>query len=352
MHRPNNDRVMSGRGSRRSVLKLSLAAAALTALPAAGALAQGGQKVTVGHQHTMTDIVFYIAAEKGYFSKEGLDVELVPFKSGADMVAALASGQLDVGSGGPSASLYNAVSRGLPIKMVADRGRPLPGYSYANLLVRTALLDSGEFKSFADLKGRKIAGYAKDSSTEVWFSRMLEQGGVSEDDVTRAFLPAPEHIVALTNGAVDASVTAEPQSTIAVRSGAAKVFAGADVVYADQQVSGVYYSGRFIEENRPGGLAFMRAWKGAVAEYNRALVNAKLTGEGADGIIDILLKYIKVDKELVQSINNPSIREDGFINMESMRNDLDYYRKRGFITSDTITAEDVVDESFVKELSN
>ena len=69
----------------------------------------------------------------------------------------LGTGDLDVGSGTVAVGIYNAVSRGVALRVVADKGSMRPGYGYEGLLVRKDLVDSGRYKNFADLKGMKIA---------------------------------------------------------------------------------------------------------------------------------------------------------------------------------------------------
>src|SRR5713101_7082326 len=73
------------------------------------------------------------------------------------MIAPLGAGQLDVGGGATSAGLFNSAARGIGIKIIADKGSNLPGYSYVSLLVRKELVDSGKFKTLQDLKGLRCA---------------------------------------------------------------------------------------------------------------------------------------------------------------------------------------------------
>ena len=105
-------------------------AAALLVLPAAHAAttAAAPTVVHVGIANASSDVAFFIADKKGYFRQEGIDARFVPFDSGAKMVAPLGAGQLDVAGGSPSAGLYNAVVRGIGIKVVADKGSTPPGY--------------------------------------------------------------------------------------------------------------------------------------------------------------------------------------------------------------------------------
>ena len=59
------------------------------------------------------------------------------------MIASLATNQIDVGGGSPSVGLYNAMARGVDVKMVADRASSAPGRNSWQLFLRKELADSG-----------------------------------------------------------------------------------------------------------------------------------------------------------------------------------------------------------------
>ena len=63
------------------------------------------------------------------------------------MVAPLGTGQLDAGAGSASAGLYNAVARGIKIKIVADKASSAPGYGATKILVRK---DRGRQRTLQD----------------------------------------------------------------------------------------------------------------------------------------------------------------------------------------------------------
>ena len=60
------------------------------------------ETVRVGIVGASSDAPFFIADAKGYFSAEGLSLELTSFDSGAKMVAPLGTGDLDAGGGAVS----------------------------------------------------------------------------------------------------------------------------------------------------------------------------------------------------------------------------------------------------------
>src|SRR5580698_5589778 len=104
-----------------NVLRMTLRAIAVAAILLGGAQASAADSLTTIHLGVGTDSItmtpFYLAERMGYFKAEGFSVEFVPLPSAALMIAPLGAGQLDVGGGAVTASLYNAIGRGIDIKV-------------------------------------------------------------------------------------------------------------------------------------------------------------------------------------------------------------------------------------------
>lgn len=305
--------------------------------------------VNVGIANSSSDVAFFIADKKGYFHDEGIDAKFIPFDSGAKMVAPLGAGQLDVAGGSPSAGLYNAVARGIGIKIVADKGSTPPGYGYQPLLIRKDLIDSGKFKSLADLKGMKVAGSANGSASTSTMNEALKKGGLKPADVERLFLSFPQHVLALENKAVDAALTTEPSASEAVRRGAAVRFMGDDEIYPNHQLAVVLYSSTFAQDHHDAAEAFMRAYIRAVRDYNNALSNGKLAGPNAAEVISILTEYTSIkDPETFRTIVPQGTNPDGKLNLASLQTDLDFFKSEGVMEGD-VSLDKVVDASFAED---
>ena len=171
------------------------------------------QELTIGTIGASSDAPFFIADAKGYFAEQGLKVKFVRFDSAAKMIPSLGSGEVDVGSGATSAGLYNAVERGIGIKIVADKARNAKGYGFQAIMVRTDLIDSGKVKSLKDFKGLKVAMSANGNSENAFMNYALVQNGLSYNDIDPVFLGFPNQIAAYANKAIDASLTVEPTVT-------------------------------------------------------------------------------------------------------------------------------------------
>src|ERR1700681_3688733 len=161
------------------------------------------QTITVGSTSSTSDAPIYIAEKKGYFQAEGIEVKVTNFRSAADMVAPLGAGQVQAGAGSASAGLYNAVLRGVRIKIVADKASSPPGYGATKILVRKDLVDSGRYKEPKDFKGMKFAMNAPGVSNTAPLNALLKSAGLRYSDVETVNLPFPAHVVALQNKAVD-----------------------------------------------------------------------------------------------------------------------------------------------------
>lgn len=326
-----------------------LLASALAAAVPRTAFAQDVSTVRLGVLKIGSDAPIFIAERYGYFKDEGLKVEYTQFQSSETMMPLLANNALDVGGGAPGASLYNAVIHGADIRAVADATSDPPGYGFAKLLVRTDLVKSGRYKSFKDLKGMHVAGAARASSSAPQWAHLLAKAGLKIDDVRREALPYPQHVIALQNGAIEASLTSEPFATSAIELGAAVKMASNDEFYPNQQASCILFGGPFAKTNRAAGVHFMRAFVRGVRYYTDNLNNGHIDGPNADAIVKLLSAEIGAPESIFQKTTPNAMNPDAHVNLASMRDDLAFYKEQGFIEG-SITSEQVVDDSFASDV--
>lgn len=305
--------------------------------------------VRIGTVGSMTEAPFYIADKKGYFREEGLAVSYIPFNSAANMVAPLGAGQLDVGGGAPSAGLYNAVARGIDVRVVADLGRDTPGYGFQELLVRTDLVKSGGYKTYADLRGKTVAVAGQGATAYAALGHLLARGNLTYDDVKLVYMDYADQVVALKTGSIDASLFPEPNATLAVRTGVAVKITGDDAFYPNQQIAVVLYGSNLLKAHRDIGLKFMRAYLKAARFYAQAHKGGKLAGSGADEVIDILTAATRIkDPAIYRAVTPNGNNPNGDVNLASMRDDFATYKANGLIKG-TVAPEDAIDGTFVSE---
>lgn len=183
--------------TRRALLGAIAAGAIAGTLPAAQA---ADLKVTIGYQ-TVVEPSKVAQADGVYEKTLGAEIDWRKFDSGADVIAAIASGAIDIGYVG-SSPLAAAASRQLPIETIFVVG--LIGESEA-LVARNG---SGVTK-IADLAGKKVA-VPFVSTTHYSLLAALKHEGVDPKSVEILNLRPPEIAAAWERGDIDAAYVWDP----------------------------------------------------------------------------------------------------------------------------------------------
>lgn len=309
--------------------------------------AQNVTQVTVGTAQAISDTAIYVTFKKGWFREEGIDAKIVDFDSAARMVAPLGAGQLDVGAGSASAGLYNAYTRGVAIRIVADKAASLPLYGSNKLIIRNDLVESGRFKTLRDLKGLRIAMVAPGVSNTSTLNSMLRSVGLRYSDVETVDMPPTNHVLALSNKAVDGGVTLEPMVTIAAHSGYGRIIMRDDEIDPGHQLAVLLYSESFAR-NQDLGVRFMRAYLRGLRFYQAALKDGRLAGPNSDEIMTIITETTPIkDKKILSMITPAGVDPNGRVNQVSLQKDLDFYTEQGLIEK-PVDIGKMIDMSFVE----
>jgi taurine transport system substrate-binding protein len=183
--------------SRRFLLVASTAFAGVAAL---GPALADDLKVTIGYQ-TVVEPSKVPQADGVYEKTLGASIDWRKFDSGADVIAAIASGSLDIGYVG-SSPLAAAASRELPIQTIFVVG--LIGESEA-LVAR----NGAGIEKVADLSGKKVA-VPFVSTTHYSLLAALKHEGVDPKSVEILNLRPPEIAAAWERGDIDAAYVWDP----------------------------------------------------------------------------------------------------------------------------------------------
>ncbi len=317
--------------------------AAAACVPSAGALAADTVKVSV--YQSVSDAGIYIAADKGYFKEQNIAIELIQLDSVSSVVTALASGQVDVAGGAPSAAIYNSARQGIGIRIVADKGSMPTGGGYIGLVVRKGLED--QIKTPADLKGRKVAwtGIGVGTTNEVALDHLLKTAGLKESDISLQNLSFGDSLAALASGSVDAAYLIEPLIQGAEERGLGKLLLTGDAMYLNQQVAVLLYGPGFTQKHADVARRFMVAYLKGVRDYN----NAFRRNTGRAEIVAILSKNTTVRKpEVYEKMVMPGLNPDGVVNVEGMKSDMQWFLSKGFLKG-PVDVTKVVDSSFAEQ---
>jgi ABC-type nitrate/sulfonate/bicarbonate transport system substrate-binding protein len=181
------------------------------------------------------------------------------------------------------------------------------------------------------------------SPNAVDFSRALARGGLTEDDVNLVELAYPDMNSAFASKAIDVSETLEPLITIGINQGLFTRWKTIDELTDFRQYAAVGYAPTFVQERPDVARRFMLGYVQAVRAYNDAFFKGMNKAE----IVDILVKHTNLkDAALYDQIIPPGLNPDGAIGLQSLQDDVAWYRRKG-VVQDDLDLSRVVDNQYV-----
>lgn len=315
------------------------------ALPTPGAAAPTAPPrvtVRVGHAPALANAGMYLASERGYFAEEGLDIEYISFDAAARMIAALGADQLDVGAGGASAGLFNAVARGVGLRIVGPLARHEPGYSAVHITVRRDLVDSGAIRDYPDFRGRTVAIAARASVNEYAAHLLAERGGFPPAELNLVELGFPDMVSAFANGAIDAAIQADPTATVAAERGSAVKWREIADLQPRFQFTVILYSGTLATERAEVGRRWMTAYLRGVRDYHEAGV----LGRDRATVLAVAGRYVPIaDPALFERSGWTVVDPNGEVDGASLEGQLRWLIAQGAVPA-SVTLDAVLDPSF------
>ncbi len=153
---------------------------------------------------------FYIAAHKGFFAAQSLDVEINFAQSGAAVTQQLTGGSLDVALSVGINDPIHAIDKGASLAIIRIIGNFAP----------YVLIGKPGLKTIADLKGKTVCIGAANDMTTVYFERMAASAGLkkSDYDVVSEGVAAARY-AALRAGVADAALVLPPINFQAMKAG-------------------------------------------------------------------------------------------------------------------------------------
>jgi NitT/TauT family transport system substrate-binding protein len=323
----------------------SLAVAALLA-PAAKA-DDAKTVVKVGVTDRPDNAGLFLAYRRGYFDREGISLEFVGGGSAAsDFVSALGLNQVQVAAGSPNAGFFNALGRGINIRIVADWshvGGPDDGTF--SLLARTDLMDQGAIKTLADLKGRTIAvGPSHGSVNDIMIEAALKKGGLGLSDANLVLMGFADGIPAMASHKIDAALLIEPLVTMAEGKGVAKLLATAGAVIPGYELAVVYYSPEFAHQTD-----LATRYMIAYLEGRRDFHDAFFAKKDREAAIQVLAQDLpRVPAELWRTAQPSDADPNGEVNVANILVQGKYYKDNGEVSGPLPDIEKYVDRQFAE----
>jgi len=300
--------------------------------------------VRIGVGRQLAEAGIYIALERGYFAQQGVAVELVEFGNGVEAIQHLLAGQLEASVAGFNAALFNALARGLPIKMVVPGDTYYPDASTIFLMVRSDLVDRGEVRDYRDLAGRRIGVTSRAAFAGYLAVLALRRGGLEPQDAELVELSLPDTNAALASGAVDVAVQIEPLATLAAERGIAAKWRAAGEIRPGVQGGGIFFAADLLGPQADVGRRWLVAYLQGARDYDAAL---RRPG-GRRELAAILSRYTAVtDASLYDRMAFPYLDPNGYMDEASLAEQLEWYVEQGVVPGE-IGPRQALDPSFAE----
>jgi NitT/TauT family transport system substrate-binding protein len=181
--------------------KMWLLGMVLALVLVAGA-ANAGETIKLGMSTWLGYAPLYLAKEKGFFQKRGLDVEIVVIESPADRRAAFAADRIQGFATTVDTLVMTAAAENpIPLKQVLALDDSNGG---------DGIVAKKDIKTVKDLKGKTVAAQLGAGASYFWLNYVLAQNGLKLSDINAVDMKAGDAGAAFVAGKVDAAVTWEP----------------------------------------------------------------------------------------------------------------------------------------------
>lgn len=283
----------------------------------------GHTSLNIGVMPDVESIPFIIAEHNGYFQKQGVEVNLIHFKSAQDRDSAMQSGQLD-GMITDIVAVVFANEGGFNQKIIARNDGNIEMLAGA---------DTG-INSLAGLKGKRV-GLSTNTIMEYSVDTILQSGQIQPEDVQKvAIPPLPTRLEMLVEGRIDACILPEPLAGLAVKNGA-RVLSSTDELA--NKAGAIAFTEKSLTEHPEAIKAVFRAYNDSVAYLAQEAKESYL-----DFVIEAQSFPVAISESLVLPKYSEAVRPD-----EKIVADVVEWMKAKDLVSGEYKYEDLVDESIL-----
>lgn len=275
----------------------------------------------------------WAAWRRGYFEREGLDVEVVLMRGTAPAVQAMIAGSLSAGliaNDGPIA----AVEQGMDIAMIAGGSK-----------ITHMIIGGKNYKTYEDLRGATIGSSTLTSGTAFVLRRVLKTKGLEyprDYNLLNIGGTAPS-FAALSAGRIAAAMQAAPYSFQAQEAGFNVIGRVADVL-PNYLLSAYSVRRSWAEKNRPQVVRFLKA----------VLRAKKWLEEDRKAATQFLAKEFQLSPSLAEKgldyyLANQAWHPELEIEMDGLKTVVETYAEQTGMKGPVPSPEKYVDSSYLKQ---
>ena len=325
---------------------------AILVLVAAGRQGGAADKLRVGVLKLASSGGVFIAAECGYFTAAGVDVELRFFDAAQPIAVAAVAGDVDIGVTGLTAGFYNLAGKGA-LRIIAGQSREEPGYHLIAYLASSRAYDTG-LTALKDLRGHAIGISQVGSTFHYSIGLLAEKLGFPLASLKLVPLQSMANMAAAVKGnQVDASLIPATIALPMIARGEAHLlgWVGDETPW---QLGAIFVPARLIAERRAALENFLAGYRRGARDFYQVFLPNDGTPQpditpqppttGSD-LLAIVAKYTGQSPEQLRS-GIPYIDPDAKLLVDDIYRQVAWYQSQGLVDQ-SVDARAILDPSFI-----
>ncbi len=290
----------------------------------------------------------YVAYDKGYFTAQGLEAELVYFDGPESIPVGLVSGSIDVGAGPIGAALYTLGGQGA-VRIIGGLNRYHRDFHAMAMMASNRAWSTG-LKSAGDFGGHSFAVSQFGTSPQYSLSRLAEIRGIDVKSIrVVALQSAPNIAAALTGGQVDSAILPIIIATPLIARDQAKLIGWLDDEVGLQ--NGVIEVATKTADTRPDMIKrFLTGYRKGAREYYDAFTgpdDEPRMGPNAPAVMALIDKY--TGQTTTTALGASYIDPEAKVDVEDVYRQIAWFKSVNMVKPD-LDANQIVDKRYVVPL--
>jgi len=291
----------------------------------------------------------FIAQEKGYFTAEGLDTEVVLFDAAQPIAVAVASGDIAFGAAPLTAGFYSLAGQGA-LRIVGGMNRYFPGFHSVAYLVANRAWDNG-LKSFKDFTGHSVAVTQIGSGYHYSLALVAEKYGVDLKSIrVLALQSMPNMVSAISGNQADAALLATTPATPLIERKEAHLIGWVDDE-TPWQNGALFVATKMATDRRETVEKFLRAVRKGTREYHDAFTGPDEKPKAGSNLREVAGFIAKYTGEPIETAmkGDAYVDADARLDVKDVLHQIDWYLAQGMLKG-AVNGDALIDKTYVKDL--
>ncbi len=310
------------------------------------------ESVTVGVSRLFGASAIPIGLERGYFTAQGLDVKMVFFDSAQPIAVGVASGDLDFGIAGMSASFYTLAAQG-HLRLLGTSSSEAPGFHALAYLVSLKAFGDG-LVAAKDFPGHSIAITQVGTGLHYAVGLAAEKYGFPMSAVTVRPLQSNSNVIAaLAGNTVDAAVLPSGPAIGTEQAGKAKLIGWVSDIGVEWTTgSAIFTSTKTADGNAEMVKRFLAAFRRGMNDMHDAFAGPggkRQDGPDQPAVLAIIARFTGLaPDEILRGVAYSA--KDGRISAADVDREIAWFKSQNLLKGE-VSAKELMDMRYALPLN-